>query len=62
MKNTLISLCVGFLVGRHIYINYDKKQARQKETQIKNRLVETLKELGLSTREVNTQSQRILRR
>ncbi|QKX04135.1 hypothetical protein HN014_04175 [Aquimarina sp. TRL1] len=62
MKNTLLVLGVGFLIGRHIYKNYDQKQAQRKETQIKRRLIETLEDLRLSKREVKSQSNYILRR
>ncbi|TPN87127.1 hypothetical protein [Aquimarina algicola] len=62
MKNTILALGVGFLIGRHIYKNYDKKEADLKEAQIKRRLVDTLEELGLSKREVRSQSNHILRR
>ncbi|WP_299243033.1 hypothetical protein [uncultured Aquimarina sp.] len=62
MKNTLLALGIGFLIGRHIYKNYDRKEAQRKETQIKKRLIETLEDLGLSKREVKSQSNHILRR
>lgn len=62
MKNTLLALGVGFLIGRHIYKNYDRKEAQRKEAQIKRRLIETLEDLGLSKREVTSQSNHILRR
>lgn len=62
MKNTLLALGVGFLIGRHIYKNYDRKEAQRKEALIKKRLIETLEDLGLSKREVKSQSNHILRR
>lgn len=62
MKNTILALGVGFLIGRHIYKNYDKKEADRKEAQIKRRLTETLEDLGLTKREVKSQSNHILRR
>jgi len=62
MKNTLLALGVGFLIGRHVYKNYDKKEAQRKEALIKNRLMETLEDLGLSKRESKSQSNRILSR
>lgn len=62
MKNTIISLGIGMLIGRYIYINYDKKEARRKEAQLKNRLIQTLTDLGLSKREVKEESDHILRR
>ncbi|WP_035085298.1 hypothetical protein [Aquimarina latercula] len=62
MKNTILALGVGFLIGRHIYKKYDKKEASLKEAQVRKRLMDTLEELGLSKREVKSQSNHILRR
>lgn len=62
MKNTIITLGIGILIGRYIYINYDKKEARYKEAQLKRRLIQTLEELGLSKGEVQAESDHILRR
>lgn len=62
MKNTLLALGVGFIIGRHIYKNYDKKEAHLKEAQIKKRLIQTLEDLGLSGREIKSRSHHILRK
>lgn len=62
MKNTILAFGVGIFIGRYIYINYDKKEARRKEAQIKARLVETLENLGLSKREVKSRSHSILKK
>ncbi|WP_025663287.1 hypothetical protein [Aquimarina megaterium] len=62
MKNTIITLGVGFLIGRYIYINRDKKEAHRKEAQIKRRIIATLEDLGLSKREIKEQSNTIFKR
>lgn len=62
MKNTILALGVGFLIGRHIYKNYDKREADLKEAQVKRRLMDTLEEFGLSKREIRSQSNHILRK
>lgn len=35
---TILTLGVGFWLGRQIYINYDKRTALRKEAQLKKRL------------------------
>lgn len=37
---TIITLGIGFWMGRQLYINYDKRVAYKKEAQVKKRLVE----------------------
>ena len=51
MKNTVFTLAIGILIGRYIYINYDKAGAREKEAELKRKLLKTLKDLGLSLKE-----------
>ena len=48
MVRTVITLAVGFWLGRQLYINYDKAEAKKKEAQIKRRLGNFLKENGLT--------------
>ncbi len=60
MKNTLLPLAIGILIGRQLYINYDKKEARKKEAQLQKRLIDALKNIGLSSREADTRTRRIL--
>ncbi len=62
MKNTIITLGVGFLIGRYIYIHRDKKEAYRKEAQIKRRIITALEDLGLSKREIKEQSNTIFKR
>ena len=62
MKNTVITLAVGILIGRYIYINYDKQEALRKEADIKRRLMETLEDMGLSKREARASSRSIFRK
>lgn len=39
---TILTLSVGFWLGRQLYINYDKKEALKREAQVKKRLVDFL--------------------
>lgn len=57
---TVIALAIGFWVGRQIYINYDKEEARKKEALAKKRLKQFLEENGLTRTEANEQSSEIL--
>lgn len=61
MKNTVLALGIGFLIGRHIYKNYDRKEAEIKEAQLKRRLINTLHDLGLSNREISAHTKHILK-
>ena len=62
MKNTIITLAIGILIGRHIYMRYDKQEALKKEARIKRHLMEVLEDLGLSAREASTQSNAIIKK
>lgn len=57
---TVIALAIGFWVGRQIYINYDKEEARIKEAKAKKRLKQFLEENGLTQSEAHEQSDEIL--
>ena len=57
---TVITLAVGFWLGRTIYINYDKDTAKKKEEAIKNRLKNVLSEYGLSKSEVKETTAEII--
>lgn len=37
---TIITLGLGFWMGRQLYINYDKRVAHQKELKVKKRLID----------------------
>ena len=49
---TIITLAVGFWLGRSIYIHYDRETAKKKEETIKRRLKNILSEYGLSGSQV----------
>ena len=51
---TVITLAVGFWLGRQVYIKYDKKKVQQREQQVKSRLETFLKQNGLTKTEVNS--------
>ena len=57
---TIITLGVGFWLGRQLYINYDKKEALEKEQAIKKRLAIFLKENQFSTSELKQHSKKII--
>jgi hypothetical protein len=59
---TVITLAVGFWLGRSIYINYDKETAKKKEEAVKNRLKNVLSEYGLSKTEVKEKVGKIIRK
>ncbi len=45
---TVLTLAIGFWLGRSIYINYDKAQALKKEASIKKKLKNLLTEYGVT--------------
>ena len=57
---TIITLGVGFWLGRQIYINYDKQEALNREQHIKKRLFEFLDENKFSTAASKKHAQQIL--
>ena len=59
---TILTLGVGFWLGRQIYINYDKRTALKKEAQLKARLKKFLEANDFTKTERDTYSKRILGR
>jgi len=57
---TIITLAVGFWLGRQIYIKYDKEQAKEMEEGMKKRLQSFLKENGLTKTEVKETTEEII--
>lgn len=57
---TIITLAVGFWLGRQIYIKYDKEEAKKMEEGVKNRLQSFLKDNGLSKIEVKETTEDII--
>jgi len=57
---TILTLGVGFWLGRQIYINYDKRTALKKEAQLKARLQQFLEDNDFSKTESKKQSNRIV--
>lgn len=57
---TILTLGVGFWLGRQIYINYDKRIALKKEAQLKARLQKFLEENDFTKAESQKQTNRIL--
>lgn len=57
---TVITLAIGFWIGRQIYINFDKEEARLKEQKAKNRLKQFLEDNGLTVTEAKEQADEIL--
>ena len=57
---TIITLGVGFWLGRQLYINYDKQQALKKEAIIKKRLTSFLEENNFSKAELKKYATKII--
>ncbi len=57
---TILTLGVGFWLGRQIYVNYDKRTALKKEAQLKARLRKFLEDNDFSKTESKKQSNRII--
>lgn len=57
---TILTLSVGFWLGRQIYINYDKREALQKEVRLKKRLVDFLENQKFSKAEQKKHSKQII--
>ena len=57
---TIITLAVGFWLGRQIYIKYDKQQAKEMEEGVKKRLQSFLKDNGLTKTEVKETTEDII--
>ncbi|QRM89523.1 hypothetical protein FG167_09870 [Lacinutrix sp. WUR7] len=58
---TILTLGVGFWLGRQIYVNYDKRTALKKEAALKARLQQFLEDNNFSKTESQKQSNRIVR-
>jgi len=57
---TVLTLALGFWLGRQIYIKYDRQTALKKEEQIKSRLKSFLEENGLTKTEVKETTTEII--
>lgn len=57
---TILTLGVGFWLGRQIYVNYDKRTALKKEAQLKQRLTSFLEENDFSKTESKKHSNQII--
>ena len=57
---TVLTLALGFWLGRQIYIKYDRQTALKKEEQIKSRLKSSLEENGLTNTEVKETTTEII--
>lgn len=57
---TVLTLGIGFWLGRQIYINYDKKTARQKEEHLKKRLLSFLEDHKFSKSESTKHANNIM--
>ena len=57
---TILTLGVGFWLGRQMYVNYDKRTALKKEAALKARLQKFLEDNDFSKTESKKQSNRIV--
>ena len=58
---TILTLGVGFWLGRQLYINYDKRTALRKEAQLKARLQQFLEQNDVSKTDSKKHSNTIFR-
>lgn len=58
---TVIVLAIGFWVGRQIYVNFDKEEAKRKETKLRQRLIQLLQEQGFTKGEATLKTQQLLK-
>ena len=57
---TILTLAIGFWLGRQIYLHHDKQTALKREARIKNRLTAFLKENGMSQTEIKASTEKII--
>lgn len=57
---TVVTLAVGFWLGRQIYVRYDREKVKKKEEQVKSRLEAFLKENGLNRTQVQATVKEII--
>ncbi|MFY0689151.1 MAG: hypothetical protein JXQ90_18420 [Cyclobacteriaceae bacterium] len=57
---TILSLAVGFWLGRQIYIQYDKEEALLKEKAVKKKMRAFLEENGFTKTEAKEQTSELL--
>lgn len=57
---TILTLGVGFWLGRQIYVNHDKRKALKREARLKARLQRFLEDNDFSKTESKAQSNRIV--
>lgn len=58
---TVIVLAIGFWIGRQIYVNFDKEEAKRKETKLRQRLIQLLQEQGFTKGEAALKTQQLLK-
>ena len=57
---TIITLGIGFWMGRQLYINHDKRVARAREAKLKQRLMSLLKEKDPKQTQIEKQANKRL--
>lgn len=57
---TIITLGIGFWMGRQLYINHDKRVTSAREAKLKQRLVAFLKEKDLKQNQIEKQANQLL--
>lgn len=58
---TILSLAVGFWLGRQLYIRYDKTEALEKEKAIREKLKTFLEEHGFTRSEAKAQANTLIK-
>ncbi len=57
---TVFTLAIGLWLGRQIYVTYDRQQALEKEKVVKKRLLQFLKENGITANPTDSKINKIL--
>ncbi len=58
---TVLTLAVGFWIGRQVYLNHSKKQAMEKEAAVKKQLHEVLKKYRVKGKGIQKEVERIFK-
>ncbi|WP_157366736.1 hypothetical protein [Aquimarina agarilytica] len=58
---TVLSLAVGFWVGRQVYINYNASQAKAREAHIKKQLMAVFEKSRIKSKQLQEQIEQIFK-
>lgn len=58
---TILTLSVGFWIGRQVYINYNREQTQSREAAIKKQLEAVFRKYNMKAKGVREQVERIFK-